>query len=103
MATPTAHPSTIGVRAAPAAAPVPFYKRTQRILGRDWLIAWLFILPTVLLLFGLIGYPIVRAIYLSLFNVVGTREGAFVGFQNYQNILSDDQFWRSIGVSTWFT
>jgi multiple sugar transport system permease protein len=79
------------------------FKSSQRILGRDWPIAWLFFLPTALLLFGLIGYPFVRAIYLSFFNVVGVREGAFVGFQNYANLWSDDFFRRAIVTTVQFT
>jgi ABC-type sugar transport system permease subunit len=103
MATPTVHGSAIGLRAAQPAARVSWFKKSQRILGRDWPIGWLFFLPTLALLFGLIGYPFVRAIFLSLFNVVGVREGPFVGLLNYQNLWSDDQFWRSIYVSAWFT
>src|SRR3982074_3158330 len=91
------------VGAPPTAARPSFFKSTQRILGRDWPIAWLFFLPTALLLFGLIGYPCVRAVYLSFFNVVGVREGAFVGLQNYANLWSDDFFRRSIITTTMFT
>ena len=80
-----------------------WFKTSTRILGRDWPIAWLFFLPTALLLFGLIGYPFVRALYLSFFNVVGVREGAFVGFQNYANLWSDDFFRRSSVTTTAFT
>src|SRR4051795_8444622 len=80
-----------------------WFKSSQRILGRDWPIAWLFFLPTALLLFGLIGYPFVRALYLSFFNVVGVREGAFVGLQNYANLLNDDFFRRSIVTTITFT
>src|SRR4051812_1555436 len=95
--------SVARVGAAPATARPSVFKSSQRVLGRDWPIGWLFILPTLLLLFGLIGYPFVRALYQSFFNVVGVREGAFVGLQNYQNLWNDDQFWRSIGVSLTFT
>src|SRR5215468_3404872 len=76
---------------------------SKRLLGRDWPVAWLFILPTAVLLFGLIGYPFVRAAWLSLFNVVGLREGAFVGLQNYQNLWTDDSFSRAVRVTTIFT
>src|SRR5438105_10009516 len=76
---------------------------SRRVLGRDWPIGWLFFLPTALLLFGLIGYPFFRALFLSFFNVVGVREGAFVGFQNYTNLWSDDFFRRSIVTTTLFT
>ncbi|MGI9147398.1 MAG: ABC transporter permease subunit [Chloroflexota bacterium] len=87
--------------------PVPaqsgWLKSSTRILGRDWPIGWLFFLPTALLLFGLIGYPFVRAVYLSFFNVVGVREGAFVGLQNYTNLWADDFFRRSIVTTTMYT
>jgi multiple sugar transport system permease protein len=87
----------------PVATRPGWFKTSKRILGRDWPIAWLFFLPTALLLFGLIGYPFVRALYLSFFNVVGVREGAFVGFQNYANLWSDDFFKRSLVTTTSFT
>src|ERR671938_872951 len=95
--------SVAGVGLRPAAVRPGWQIASRRLLGRDWPIGWLFFLPTALLLFGLIGYPFVRALYLSLFNVVGVREGAFVGFQNYANLASDDFFRRSIVTTTAFT
>ncbi len=94
---------SIAVGTRPVARRGGIFKSSQRLLGRDWPIAWLFFLPTALLLFGLIGYPFVRALYLSLFNVVGTREGAFVGLQNYQNLWRDDFFVRSVWTTVTFT
>ena len=81
--------SVARVGAVPSAARPGWFKTSTRILGRDWPIGWLFFLPTALLLFGLIGYPFVRALFLSFFNVVGVREGAFVGLQNYANLWRD--------------
>src|SRR5260370_11550795 len=98
-----AQQSVARVGALPSAARPSWFKTSTRILGRDWPVAWLFFLPTALLLFGLIGYPFVRALYLSFFNVVGVREGAFVGLQNYANLWSDDFFRRAIIVPTPFT
>jgi ABC-type glycerol-3-phosphate transport system permease component len=91
----------VGPRAV--AARPSWLNQSRRILGRDWPIGWLFFLPTALLLFGLIGYPFVRALYLSFFNVVGVREGAFVGLQNYANLWADDLFRRSIMTTIDFT
>jgi len=102
MATPTIRQSVATRAAAPAAAR-GWYKASQTLFGRDWSLGWLFVLPTVLLLFGLIGYPFVRALYLSLFNVVGVRQGNFVGFQNYVNLWSDDFFTRAIVTTISFT
>src|SRR4030081_3038356 len=98
-----AQQSVARVGAVPVAARAGWFKSSQRILGRDWPIAWLFFLPTALLLFGLIGYPFVRALYLSFFNVGGVREGVFVGVQNYVTLWSDDFFRRSILITTQFT
>src|ERR1700716_3576048 len=98
-----AQQSVARVGPLPVAARSGWFKTSKRILGRDWPIAFLFFLPTALLLFGLIGYPFLRAVYLSFFNVVGVREGAFVGFQNYANLWSDDFFRRSLVTTTTFT
>ena len=95
MAAPTARPRRLGGDAALPLTSRPWFKSTQRILGRDWPTAYLFVLPTVLLLFGLIGYPFVRAIYLSFHNAIGVRVGAFVGLENYAALLRDRQFWRA--------
>ena len=37
-----------------------------RVLGRDWKIAWIFLLPLVLVLIGLVAYPFVSGIILSM-------------------------------------
>src|SRR5918912_1389094 len=86
----------------PAGAP-GWLRASQRLLGRDYPIGWVFVLPMVVLLFGLIGYPFVRAVYLSLYNVVGVRQGAFVGLQNYLNLWADDFFIRAVLTTTSFT
>src|SRR5919199_684643 len=98
--------STVGehARARPSApASGGWLRASQRLFGRDYPIGWLFVLPMLLLLFGLIGYPFLRAVYLSLFNVVGVRQGDFVGFQNYANILSDDFYRRAVATTATFT
>jgi multiple sugar transport system permease protein len=102
MAAPTTSPHGVALARAPAASR-PWFKTSQRILGRDWSTAWLFVLPMVLLLFGLIGYPFGRAVYLSFHNAVGVRVGDFVGFDNYVNLWKDDFFIRAVGVTVTFT
>jgi len=102
VATPTARPRGAELGAQPLAAQ-PWFKATQRILGRDWPPAYMFILPTVLLLFGLVGYPFARGIYLSFHNAVGIREGNFIWFDNYKNLWSDDFFIRAVWTTAQFT
>ncbi len=46
-----AQQSVARVGAVPVAARPGAFKTSKRILGRDWPIAWMFFLPTALLLF----------------------------------------------------
>ncbi|HEY9012980.1 MAG TPA: hypothetical protein VIN06_18385, partial [Devosia sp.] len=58
--------------------------RVRDFLGRDWKIAYLFVLPMVLLMAGLIFWPFISAIITSTtaFNFT-TGETFSVGFRNY--------------------
>lgn len=89
-----------------ASRPVParsWFTSSQRFLGRDWPTAYIFMLPMTLLLFGLIGYPFVRAVYLSFHNAVGRNVGTFVWFTNYINLWADDNFSRAVWTTIVFT
>ncbi|MGE3910923.1 MAG: ABC transporter permease subunit [Chloroflexota bacterium] len=101
MATPLS--PTRGTQAAQPLAAQPWFKKSQRIFGRDWPTAYLFILPTILLLFALIGYPFARAVWLSFYNAVGVRVGNFVGLDNYINLWADDFFLRAVRTTAVFT
>jgi multiple sugar transport system permease protein len=91
------------LHAQPDAQRDGWFPASQRLLGRDWPIAWLFVAPMLLLLFGLIGFPIIRAVSMSFFNVVGLHQGAFVGLQIYQFIWADETFRQSLIVTATFT
>ena len=51
----------------------------KRWLGRDWATAYVFVLPTIVLLGGLIAYPFLNAVYLSFTNTVTLHTGPWVG------------------------
>ncbi|MGH2532360.1 MAG: ABC transporter permease subunit [Thermomicrobiales bacterium] len=73
-----------------------FWKQSRRILGRDWPVAYLFIAPTVLLLVGLIAYPLLRALWLSFHNVTGITNRGWYGLTNYERLWSDSQYRDSV-------
>src|SRR4051794_2560976 len=102
VAAPYTQPRGAQVAAQPLGAR-PWFKTSQRVLGRDWPVAYLFVLPTILLLFGLVGYPFVRGLVLSFFNAVGIRTGNFVGLDNYINLWADDFFLRALWTTAQFT
>ncbi|CAA9565691.1 MAG: Maltodextrin ABC transporter, permease protein MdxF [uncultured Thermomicrobiales bacterium] len=79
----------------------------SRLLGRDWRIAWLFLLPLLLVLVGLVTYPFIAGIWLSLQRKVVGEPAAWVGLQNYRELLVGEQyagtFWNSVRVSLTYT
>ena len=53
--------------------------------------------PAVVLMLLVTAWPMIQALYLSLFRyrLTAPDDRAFVGVDNYLTILSDDQFWKS--------
>src|SRR3954469_15761803 len=93
-------------RGAPSAAPVAaprragFWGATRHILGKDWPVAYVFALPLVLLLFGLIGWPITQAVYMSFTNRVRLDGTApWGGLSNYQQLWQDSSFRTSVLIT----
>lgn len=87
------------------AAGRPLGKRLEAALGQDWAAAWLFFLPTLLLLFALIGWPFVQGFYVGFTRTIGSTVtiGPWVGLENYLELLHDDAFWESLRITVTFT
>ena len=85
----------------------PRRSAATRLLGRDWRIAWLFLLPLVLVLIGLVTYPFLSGIWLSLQHKVVGEPATWAGLRNYRELLAGDQyastFWNSVRVSALYT
>ena len=78
-------------------------ERLEMILGKDWSVAWVFMLPTVILMGGLIAYPFIRAVYISFTNTISLDIGPWVGLTNYTNLWKDIFFRRSVMVTAKYT
>ncbi|WP_432284048.1 sugar ABC transporter permease [Aminobacter sp. BA135] len=65
--------------------------------------AWLLMLPLLVVMISVIGWPLVDTIRLSFTDarLVGT-EGSFVGLDNYVKMLSGANFQRTLVTTTWF-
>ena len=61
----------------------------QAVLGRDFVIGYLFVLPLIVFIFGLIAYPTVYGIYLSMTSKIAGRPEIFVGLENYESLWQD--------------
>jgi multiple sugar transport system permease protein len=70
-----------------------------RLARRRSTIAFLFALPLIAVVLGLIVYPGLYAIYLSLLNKTQTK---FIGFGNYAFLFSRDTFWLVVEQSAIF-
>src|SRR6266567_3012955 len=97
--------STAELRAKTALGP----KRTgplvglARMLGPDYRLGYLFILPTVVLVLALVAYPFCYAIYLSMTRKYVGVPPVFVGFENYVRLAYDGFFRRAVWNSFVFT
>jgi len=57
--------------------------------------------PAVVLMLLVTAWPMIQALYLSLFRyrLTAPDDREFIGIDNYLTILSDDQFWKSTGTT----
>lgn len=66
-------------------------------------LAWMLVLPSILLIFGLTIYPVVYSFWLSLNNVsLLNPDRSFAGLGNYIEILSSGAFWAALGRTLYF-
>lgn len=65
-------------------------------------LGWLLAGPAFVVMLAVTAYPILQAVYDSLFRyrLTAPDDRAFVGFGNYGVILGDPVFWQSLGVTT---
>jgi len=68
---------------------------SQRLLGRDWRLAAVFIGPTLVLVAGLILYPIISSAVTSTTERHGA-ETVFVGLDNYTALAGDAVFHKGV-------
>lgn len=80
-----------------------FQQFMRRWFGEDWATGYLFALPMLVLLGGLIAWPLVQAAWMSFYNVIGNRWGDWVGLRNYQIQIEDPLFRRAFFITIQFT
>lgn len=74
--------------------------------GRDQeRLGWLLIFPTILVVLGIAVYPLLESFRLSLTNYRSSRPDRweYIGFENYQNLLSDTTFHTALKNTIVFT
>jgi len=73
-------------------------------LGRDFVLAYVLLLPLILILFLLLAYPIGSAIWITLQDKTIGMVGRFIGLENYRELLFNDPFfWQVVRNGFIFT
>ncbi len=75
----------------------------RRLLGRDWTVAWPFLAPLIIVLLGLIAYPFVSAIALSLQRKMVGGEAVWIGPGNYYALLFSEQYGALFRKAAWIS
>jgi ABC-type sugar transport system permease subunit len=75
-----------------------------RLADREGTLAWLFLMPSVVYIIALVGFPFILAVGFALSDVTsGDPSFDFVGLRNFEAIFDDPVFWRSLGNTFLFT
>jgi ABC-type sugar transport system permease subunit len=103
MATASAHEA--GRAAPPGAAPRGGRGTGWRSRTREARFAAVLLLPSVVVVFGIVLYPVLRTVWTSLYDVTSPFPGSypFVGLRHYGDILSDGAVWSSVLRTLYFT
>lgn len=79
--------------------------RRQELSSKQ--LAWILLLPSILIILCVVIGPLVFAFYLSFYKaepIIGGISTKFVGFSNYIHyFLKDPLFWSSVRITTYFT
>ncbi len=68
----------------------------QQILGRDYRLGYGLLIPLIIVLFGLLAYPIFTALGITLQDKTVGLPGRFIGLENYRELLFDDPFFWNV-------
>ena len=73
---------------------------SRRFFGPDAGLAWIFVLPLILFMIGLIGYPFFSALALSLTKKTLGQPAEFIGLANYVELLSEDLRFMRVALNS---
>ncbi len=89
---------------APVKPVAPVTTSRRRLADREGALAWIFLMPTVVFIAALVGFPFLLSIAFSLSDVTGGDPSFdWVGLRNFAAIFSDPVFWVSLRNTFVFT
>jgi ABC-type sugar transport system permease subunit len=83
----------------------PLPKRRLTLRQQDERIAWLLVVPSLVVILGVTLWPVIYTFILSFLNApTGINQvRTFVGLANYLDMLQSQTFWETIGRTLYFT
>jgi sn-glycerol 3-phosphate transport system permease protein len=70
---------------------------------KEWLYAWLLLLPAIALLALFTHYPAIANLWHSFYSTPrGNRTAVFVGLDNYRQLVEDPIFWQAFTNNLWY-
>src|SRR5262245_53445246 len=78
-------------------------RRRSLTLRREGQLAYVLLLPTLLIILGLVAYPFVSAVLLSVQNKMVGAPGRFIALDNYLELFRDEVFIRTAWNSVVYT
>jgi ABC-type sugar transport system permease subunit len=91
---------------ATAGGPLGAARRLSwRARTRELRFAALLLIPSVIVVFGIVIYPILRTVYTSFYDVNSPFPGTypFAGLDNYTHALGNPDFWSAVRRTVYFT
>jgi len=71
--------------------------------SKEWLYAWLLLLPAMTLLALFTHYPAVANLWHSFYSTPkGARPAVFIGLENYRTLFDDPIFWKALSNNLWY-
>jgi multiple sugar transport system permease protein len=86
----------------PLAMPPGESNRLEKKRRKSSRTAWVLIAPFVLFYVLFLVYPALQVVYLSLTNSDIAGLGRLIGFANYQELISDQEFWAAVWHTVFF-
>ena len=69
----------------------------------QWVYGWLLLLPAMALLALFTHYPALANLWHSFQSTPkGSQPAAFVGLENYQQLVDDPIFWQALSNNLWY-
>src|SRR3977135_4161262 len=92
-------------RPAGGPGPAPPQGTSWRARTREGRFALALLAPSIIVVFGIVIYPILRTLYTSFYSVDTPFDGHFpwVGLRNYTFALSHAEFWSAVLRTLYFT